>query len=106
MNEKIGRYAFIIGFAISVIAGFVDIGTMGLAVLLILGIIVGLLNISSREVDRFLIGTIALMLVGTVGINLPAVGALVTGIISGFTSFVSGAALVVALKEVYSITRV
>ena len=103
--EAIGRYAFIVGLVISVLAGFIDIGAMGLAALVVLGIVVGFLNVTGKEVERFLIGTIALMLVGTVGINLPAVGGLVTNILSAFVSFVAGAALVVALKEIYGITK-
>jgi hypothetical protein len=105
MQEKVGRYAFIIGLVISVLAGFIEIGTTGLTLLVVLGVIVGFLNVTGKEAQRFLIGTVALMLVGSIGINLPAVGATVTSIVSAFVSFVAGAALIVALKEVYSVTK-
>jgi len=104
--EKIGRYAFLGGLLISVLAGLltvfgISIGTVGLAALVVLGIIVGFLNVTGNEVQRFLLGTVALMLVGSVGLTF---GSAVASVVSAFTSFVAGAALIVALKEVYAIT--
>ncbi len=106
-KEAVGRYAFIVGLVISVIAGLltlanISIGSMGLAALVVLGIVVGLLNVTGSEVQKFLIGTIALILVGSVGATF---GGVVAGIVSAFTSFVAGAALIVALKEIYTITK-
>jgi hypothetical protein len=102
MNEQLGRWAFIIGLVISIIAGFVNVGNVGLAVLVILGIIVGFLNVTGKEVETFLLGTVALMLVGTVGQTF---GSVISSVITAFTSFVAGAALIVALKAVYSTTK-
>jgi len=105
MNIPIGRWAFVIGLIVSVAAGFVEIGALGLAVLVVLGITVGFLNVTSKEVSDFLLATIALMLVGTVGLNIPLIGTLVSNTLSAFISFVAGAALVVAIKEAVSITN-
>jgi hypothetical protein len=109
MQETIGRMAFLLGLVISVIAGFIQLGSMALGVLVILGIIVGFLNVTGKEVEKFLMGTIALILVGTVGLNLAAVigaaAGVVNGIVQAFVSFVAGAALIVALKEVYAVTK-
>jgi uncharacterized membrane protein YfhO len=108
--ETIGRYAFIVGLVISVIAGLMtlanmSIGAVGLAALVVLGIIVGFLNVTGSEVQRFLLGTVALLLVGAgLGMTLSTMPVL-PGILAAFTSFVAGAALIVALKEVYSITK-
>jgi hypothetical protein len=105
--EKIGRYLFLVGLVISVVAGFINIGTWGAVVLFAIGIVVGVLNVTGQEVHRFLMGTVALMLVGTASLSLitevPG-GAVASVIIRYFTAFVAGGALVVALKEVYSIT--
>ena len=105
MKEMIGKWAFIIGLVVSVIAGIVSIGTTGLTWLVVLGIVVGFLNVTNKEVTGFLIATIALMMVGSVGLSLPAIGSFVTSMLSAFTAFVAGAALIVAVKEVFSITR-
>ena len=105
MKDVIGKWAFIVGLVISVIAGLVNIGTSGLAWLVVLGIIVGFINVTSKEVTGFLIATIALLMVGSVGLNLPAIGSFMTNIVSAFISFVAGAAFIVAIKEVFAITR-
>ena len=73
--QKIGRYAFIAGLLISVLAGLMpmmgmNIGYMGLAALVVLGVVVGILNVTGKEVQPFLLGTIALMIVGTLGVTL------------------------------------
>jgi len=105
MKEMVGKWAFVIGLIISIVAGIVNIGASGLAWLVVLGIIVGFINVTSKEVTGFLIATIALMMIGSVGLNLPAVGLFVTSIVTAFTSFVAGAAFIVAIKEVFAITR-
>ena len=105
-TEKIGRYLFLLGLVITVIAGFVSIGVYGLVALFILGIIVGVINITGKEVQPFLLGTVALLLVGSALGVLAAVpgGEFIKAIIDNFTVFVAGGALIVALKEVYSLT--
>ena len=105
-KETIGRYAFIGGLVISVLVGALQITNPLVApVLVILGLIVGFLNVRGEEVQKFLLGTIALILVGTALKALPAIGPMATSIIEAFVSFVAGAALLVALKEVYTITK-
>jgi hypothetical protein len=104
-KELIGRWAFIVGLVISVAAGFVTLGSTLFAGLVVLGVVVGFLNVTGDEVQKFLLGTVALMLVGT-GLGAVMTGIpVVAGVLSAFTAFVAGAALIVALKEVYSITK-
>ena len=105
---KIGRYLFLLGLVISVIAGFVYTAPdmYVVAGLLILGIIVGVLNVTGKEVQACLWGTVALVLVGSALSALAALpgGTQVASIITHFTVFVAGGALIVALKEVYGVT--
>jgi ATP synthase protein I len=103
--EKIGRYAFILGLVISVIAGVVNVGTTGIAALVILGVIVGFLNVTGKETGRFLIGAVALILVGVGGsLIVAAFGETLVTMLNHFVAFIMGATLIVALKEVYSVT--
>jgi hypothetical protein len=102
-KETIGRVAFIVGLVISVLAGFVTLDATLYAGLVVLGFIVGFLNVTGEEVQRFLLGTVALMLVAS-SLNT-VLGEVIGGIISAFTAFVAGAALLVALKEIYTITK-
>ncbi len=101
--ETFGRIAFYVGLVISVIAGWVQIGATGLWVLALLGVIVGFLNVTGKEVSRFLLATVALVVAG---IALKDVfGSVVASILMAFIAFTAAAALVVALKEVYSIQK-
>ena len=105
--EKIGRYVFLLGLVISVLAGFVNLGFYGGTGLFVLGIVVGVLNVTGKEVQKFLLATVALMLVGASVNMLSALpgGGFVSIVIAHFTVFVAGGALIVALKEVYGVTK-
>jgi hypothetical protein len=61
-------------------------------------LIVGFLNVSSKEAQGFLIAAIARMISASAVQSLPLVGELVTGIMAGVVVFVSPAILVVAIK--------
>lgn len=114
-SQKVGGWAFILGVVIAIIAGLASTfaalySGYVLLVLVVLGLIVGFLNIKDKEVVNFLIAAIALMAVGTanlVSINMaiPMLGTLVQGIVQNVAAFVAPAALVVALKEVYNIAN-
>lgn len=101
--EAIGRIAFYIGLVISVIAGWVAVGETGLMALAGLGLVVGLLNVTGKETNRFLVATLALVVAG---IALKDVfGATVARILVAYIAFTAASALVVALKEVYAIQK-
>lgn len=103
--ERIGRIIFYVGLIISVVAGFYNVGELGLTALVILGIVVGALNVTGREVQRFLLATVALLLVGSTVSQIPAIGLTLQTILNHFVAFVAGAAVIVALREVFVITK-
>lgn len=98
----IGRWAFVIGLVIAILSGipgFPELKTT----MIILGIIVGFLNITAIETGPFLVAVIALML-AVVNLNLNAGGAV--GIILGnILLFLSPAAVIVSLKAIYVLAR-
>lgn len=104
--EGFGRWAFVLGVLISFLAGFIE-WTWMITVLIGLGLIVGFLNISAKETERFLIAAVALLIIGTAGISaLFSNGGLAgttQAILNNFVSFVAAAALVVALKTVLTL---
>ena len=104
MDPMIGKWAFIIGLAIAVIAGFVSVPYVTL-ILVILGLIVGLLNVTDKETKDFLIAAIALI-VGATSLNaLSTIGTVATTIMANIVAFVVPGALLVALKAVYSLAK-
>lgn len=103
-TQKIGGWTFLLGISIAVIAGLVGSYAQILAtVLVVLGLVVGLLNISSKEVNDFLIAAIALsvLAVSSGGLALiPAVGTYLAAMVGYIATFMAPAALVVALKSI------
>jgi len=100
----IGHWALIIGIVIAVIAGFVAIPALP-AILFVLGLIVGLLNIKEKESTPFLIAVIALLLIGVAGLQLGRLTPIIVSILNNFIAFVAAAGLVVALKQVIAIVK-
>jgi hypothetical protein len=101
--EMIGRIAFYVGLVISIVAGWMQIGMTGLVVLVVLGLLVGLLNVTGKETQRFLIATLALVVAGVALKDV--LGAVVSNILAAYVAFTAASALVVALKEVYGIQK-
>jgi len=106
MDSKLGHWAFIVGVLIAVIAGLVPAWQTATVtwILVILGLVVGLMNITAKETVEFLVATIALMLIGSAG-AIPALGTIILSILANIVAFVAPAALVVALKAVYELAR-
>lgn len=116
-----GEYAFlggvVLAFVIGVMSSLIPAAVMPLliAIMFILGIVVGVANIQDKEVNTFLIATIALLLATTSWNTLLAatlglfgvLGNNLAVLIAGFTgtlvAFISPAAFIVALKAVYNL---
>ncbi|MEK6934696.1 MAG: hypothetical protein AABW46_02350 [Nanoarchaeota archaeon] len=105
--EKIGSWSFIIGLVIALLVGlFTEASGTIVTVLVILGLIVGFLNVTDKEVHGFLVASIALLLAG--GANLgavPVIGNLLTSVLSNVVVFVAPAAIVIAVKAIYEIAK-
>ena len=109
--DLIGKWAFIIGIVVAILAAFVTAiaTTTIILVLFILGLIVGLLNIDKKDTTGFLIAVIALLMVGSLGAL--SIGQLATPIgylqeiLGNFIAFVAAAALVVSIKAIITTTK-
>ncbi len=110
--RKIGGAAFLIGVIIAIIAGIAAQAVQPWAgpislVLVVLGLIVGFLNISDKEIFNFLIAGIALAMVGTLSqlVAIPWIGMYLQSIVTRIAEFVIPAVLVVSLKSVWKISK-
>lgn len=125
--EEIAQYAFMVFVVISIIAGLAfgynrwdsaahgatlwDTGWIML-ILVILGIIVGLVSITAKEVTRFLLATIALIVTSAMmepfnAINTvaPPLGYMATWIVKFIAAFAAPAAVLIAIKVVYAVAK-
>ena len=75
---KVGSWAFIFGVVVALVVGiFGGKGDLSVAttVLIILGLIVGLLNVTGKETTPFLLASVSLVIVSSMGGNVfPAYG--------------------------------
>lgn len=100
--EKVGGWSFLAGVVIAVILGVMGERTPTTTnILLVLGLIVGLLNITGKEIVPFLVASVALIVSGLVGGVSQALPGWLTAILANIIIFVVPAAIVASLKTIY-----
>ena len=118
MTKRLGHYSFLGGVLLAVVLGLFSAKISGpttsilLLVLVIMGVIVGFLNVTGKEMTEFLIAAIALIAMSSVSATLvvidqyiPNLGTLFQSILSFIAIFVAPAALVVALKTIVELAE-
>lgn len=111
-DNIIGAWAFLIGVVLTMVIGFfssfISSGTYRviLIVLVIIGIIIGLLNIKTKESSKFLFAVLSLVIVGYTG------GTIILGIIPKLAEFFNAlmilfipTTIIVALKMVFEASK-
>jgi len=100
MNRRIGTWAFIGGILLSVLAGLGQLKeAWPIWLLAALGLVVGWLNIRTRETKDFLLAAVALNLSANALQKLPGIGEQVTEILaSNIVVFISAALLFIAAR--------
>ena len=113
MEQKIGHYSFIGGVIIAVVLGLASsqLGATTVAwltsLLVILGLVVGFLNVAGKEVKDFMLVATVLIIAAFAGdasdtlSNVQYVGEYLAGIFSQLLAFIVPATIVVGLKEVW-----
>ena len=116
MEENLGKYSFIIGVIIAVILGLaipmLSQATPWLvSLMVILGLIVGFLNISGKESRDFLLVAVALVIVsfagsaGAIFANVEFVGQYLQGVFTQIMAFVIPATVIVGLKDIWALAQ-
>jgi len=108
--EKVGAWAFIIGVILAILAGlFFRANAVVTSILILLGIIVGFLNITDKETSAYLLAAVSLVIVtsfgGAVLGNVAVVGMYLESILGAIMTFVIPAVIIVALKAIYSLAN-
>jgi len=114
MAKQMGEWAFIIGIIVAVVVSLFTVndtvaGWLTL-LLVVLGLIVGFLNVTEKESTPFLIASAALLITGTTGSSLAIIppkvlGTFLQNAVENIAVFVTPAAIVVALKTIKSLAR-
>jgi len=101
----IGKWAFIVGLVLALVVGYMLQAEWAIWVLAILGVIVGLLNVTGEDTEKFLLAAIAFGLSVTALNTVPGLGPHITNILGYVAAFVAGAVVVVALKALFQTAK-
>jgi hypothetical protein len=107
----IGMAAFSVGLVMSIIYGVVSRNDASVILaLVLLGVVVGLLNITRREMVLLLITAVALIVVGKASFSalddlVDGLGASLNGIVSYLAVFMAPAAVITAVRAIWAVGR-
>ncbi len=114
MEKKIGYYSFVVGAIIALLLGLalpqLDVAKPWLmSLLVILGLIVGFLNITGKETKDYLLIGLVLVLIaefggGALG-DVQWLGTFLQGIFDSLMAFIVPALTIVALKAIYGLSK-
>ena len=109
------EYAYLVGLLVAVLAGIASSANIGQpavgyagVLVVILGIVVGLMNVEAKETMTFLIATIALVVAGSsnvfsIGLPVLGIGTALDVIVGYIALFAAPAAIVTSVKAVHEV---
>ena len=117
MEKIIGQYSFIGGVILAVVLGLfsANLGTAAVwltSLLVLLGLVVGFLNVTGKETKEFMMVALVLILVsytapGTLEkLSAAQIGTYLDHIFGQIMAFVVPATIVVALKDIWALGKV
>jgi len=99
-----GKWAFLLGVVLAVIFAFVGrMTTQVVSSLVIIGILVGLLNVKDDEVRAFLLSGVTLIIASAFGQNSIGIFPLLDRMLEAMLIIFVPATIVVAIKNVFAI---
>ncbi len=106
--EKIGHYLFAFGALVALVNGVLPgvVPSAGL-ILLLIGLLVGFLNVTAHETHNFLLAAVALLVANTVAgmSQIPVLGPWAAAILGGFATMAAPAAVIVAFKAFWGMAK-
>lgn len=117
MEKKIGEVSFVLGVVLAIVLGLIGsyLGTLGpwlISILVVLGLVIGFVNVTGKQTKDFVWMAVALVLVAYVGgasgtlTTVLYIGEYLAGVFNAIMAFVVPATIVVALKEIYALAQI
>ncbi|MFA5746023.1 MAG: hypothetical protein WCX82_01070 [archaeon] len=105
--QRLGGITFIVGLILCFLFAFISTPALWITItLLLLGFVVGFLNIKDKDTNQFLLASIVLIATSATPVgDLPAIGAFLSRVVTNFASFVGPAALIVSIFVVIKIAH-
>ena len=103
-GSSVGGWAFLVGVLLAVLFAFVPLP--GLAwLLVVLGLIIGLLNITETETSKFLWAGTVLVVVGSFGSEGLSSVVYLTDVFNNLVILFASSTIIVALKSAFHLAR-
>jgi len=106
-NNIVGSWAFLIGLILAVLIGLVsDLNTPNTVyILVVIGVIVGLLNIADEETSPFLLSGAVLIIASSMGSNILGTVPVLKSILNALLALFVPATVIVAIRNVFTLAR-
>ena len=105
-TNLIGSWAFLLGVILAIVLGAMGVYSVTVAwILVILGVIVGLLNIAAEETTPFLMSGAVLIIASALGGGVVGIIPVLQGIVSSLLLIFVPATIIVAIKNVFVLAR-
>lgn len=117
MNKKIGDYSFIAGVILAIVLGLSipaleAAASLLFSLLILLGLVVGFLNIRDKETKEFLWVSVALAIVAYTAKtqidswqDIPLIGTYLKDVFGNILAFIVPASIVVALRTIWGLAK-
>ncbi len=105
-GNLIGSWAFLVGFILAIIFGFIgNLNNTLVWTLVIIGVIVGLLNVADEEASPFLISGAVLIIASSMGQEAVSAISQIEGMLNALLLIFVPATVIVAIKNVFALAR-
>lgn len=113
-GKSLGAWIFLIGVVLAIILGLfsanLSAGMQGIvvAILIIVGLVIGFMNITGGETQKFLLSGVILVIVSAMGegaIPSGVIGGYLTAILNALLVLFVPATIVVALKSIFVVAK-
>ena len=104
--NTVGRWAFLIGVILAIVLGALGIvNSTWMSALILIGLIVGFLNISESETTPFLMAGVSLIIASALGKDVMSGLPVLYNILQTLLAVFVPSTIVVAIKHVFSLAR-
>lgn len=108
MVKSFGAWAFLIGVILAVIVGLISQGELSalwVGILAVIGLIVGLLNVTDKEVTPFMMAGVILVIVSALGGDVMGSIPWAGNVLNAINALFVPATIIVALKSVFTLAK-
>lgn len=105
-KSMIGKWAFLIGVILALIIGLLGaLNATWLWILVIIGLIIGLLNVADKETVPFLWSGLALIIASTFGQSVLSGVLILNNVLNALLAIFVPATVIVAIKNVFMLAK-